>query len=310
VRDVRELSEREIAGLVREDGIEILVNVSWEARMEHLRVFADRAAPVQIELPHYPATTGLTETDYILTDQWICPDGCEGMYTERVRRLPHSYMPWRPPTEAPPVAVLPAVSNGFVTFGLFQKPAKIHSSMWDAIAEILKRTPGSRLLVHQNSRDLDDTHSAGRRLLTLRAKERGIEPDRLVFAGMRDHQAHLEVVGSCDIALDSFPYSGTTTTGDCLWMGVPVVTLAGDTHAGRVSYSQLSRVGLQEWVAESREAYVEIAVGLAGNVTVLGAIRSGLRARVQSSRLIDERAVMEGIEREYRAIWKEQEKTQ
>ena len=305
LRDARRLPLEELARMIYADRIDILVNLSWEFRHRHVAVFGHRAAPVQIELAHYPGTTGHPDTDYILTDEWICPAGREEMYTEGVRRLKHSYMAWDPQTVAPKVSASPASSNGYCTFGLFQRPAKLNAAFWDAVGEILRAEPSSRLLIHQNSDELERVSSATRTALERQLSTRGVNPDRASFVGARSHAEHFAVVGKCDVALDSFPYNGTTTTGDCLWMGVPVVNLVCDTHAGRVGYSMLSRLGLEAWAAGTTASYVETALQLARDFKGLAQTQRSLRKRMRESVLTDVRTVMSGIEAEYRYIWRE-----
>jgi predicted O-linked N-acetylglucosamine transferase (SPINDLY family) len=304
VRDVRLLPPNEIAQRVRSDDIDILVNVSWEFRHRNVSVFSDRAAPVQIELPHYPATTGHPETDFILSDKWICPPGMEDMYSERACRLENSYMPWILPEPAAPVTELPSLSAGYCTFGLFQKPSKLNPAVWDAIAELLRLVPSARLLIHNNSGDIEQPASALRARFANELHRRSITPERVAYVGVRGYAEHYRTIAAGDIALDTFPYNGTTTTGDCLWMGVPVVTLSCATHAGRVGYSMLSRLGLEELAASTTAEYVELATRLAGDLARLATLRHGLRSRMQDSVLTNAPAVMSGIEREYRSIWR------
>ncbi len=304
VRDVRGWTTHQIAGQIQADGMDILVNVSYEFRQRHTAIFGHRAAPIQIELPNYPATTGHPETDFIFSDGWICPDGYEHMYSEKVRRLDHSYMAWTPPPSTPAVTSLPVATNGFFTFGLFQKPSKLNASVWDSVCDILHRIPTARLLIHFNSRDLDLPGSRMRVRLSGEIQSRGIDVNRIAFVGTREHIQHLETVAQADIALDTFPYNGATTTGDCLWMGVPVVTLACETHAGRVGLSMLSRVEMPHLVASTAAEYVNIALQLAADEPSLSRLRAALRQKMSVSSLTDARAAMSGIEREYRLIWR------
>lgn len=304
-RDVRSMSTEEIAREVRANGIDILVNVSWEFRNRNLAVFGHRAAPIQIELPHYPATTGHPETDFIFLDRWVCPPGEERMYTERVCRLDVSYMPWVPPNPVPRVTEPPFQATKHCTFGMFQKPSKMNSQVWDAIAEVLQRIPSAELLIHNNSNDLDDPDSELRRRYAEELRARNIAGQRVRSIGVREHEEHFRAIAECDIALDTFPYNGTTTTGDCLWMGVPVVTLACATHAGRVGSSMLGRLGLEDLVAHSFAEYVDLAVRAAEDTKRLETLRYSLRNRMENSPLTNARAVMSGIERQFRAIWQD-----
>lgn len=304
-RDMRSMSTEEIAREVRAERIDILVNVSWEFRNRNIAIFGHRAAPIQIELPHYPATTGHPETDFILVDRWVCPSGEEWMYTEKVCRLDESYMPWVPPQPAPCVTEPPFLATKHCTFGMFQKPSKINSQVWDAIGEVLRRIPAGRLVIHNNSNDLDDPDSELRRRYTEELRARDIADERVRYIGVRDHEEHFRAIAECDIALDTFPYNGTTTTGDCLWMGVPVVTLACGTHAGRVGSSILGRLGLEDLVAQSFSEYVDLAVRTAEDTRRLKTLRYSLRNRMENSPLTNARAVMSGIERQFRAIWQD-----
>lgn len=312
LRDMRRQSTAVIAEQVRADSIDILVNVSWEYRNRNIAVFGHRAAPVQIEIPHYPASTGHPEADYVITDKWICPPGEERMYSERVCRLENSYMPWLLPEPAPPLTSSPCSSAGYCTFGLFQKPSKLNRPVWDAIGELMRRVPSSRLIIHNNSSDIERSDSPLRRRFTEELCRRGIAPDRFSFVGMRDYASHFCTIAASDIALDTFPYNGTTTTGDCLWMGVPVVTLKCPTHAGRVGYSMLSRLGLGEFVASTASEYVDFAARLASDPKWLAELRFSLRDRLQSSPVKSATVVVSGIEQEFRNIWQrlcEQENT-
>ncbi len=304
-RDARGRTPREIARLVRKDRIDILVNLSWEFRHRHLAVFACRPAPACVELPFYPATTGSSDTGFIFTDEWICPPGQESMYVEQVRRPRHGYLLWEPPPSAPDVSPLPALRHGCCTFGLFQRPAKMNQAVWDAVGRILRDSPSSRLLIHHPSAALDIPGSATRHSLEQQLSSRGVDPARITFAGVRDNSAHLALVTTCDMALDTFPYAGTTTTFDCLWMGLPVLTLACETHAGRVGHSILSRLGLDAFVAHCEEDYVKAAVRCSSDFATLSDIRQGLRQRLRSAVFMNPRLVMDGVEREYRGIWHE-----
>jgi protein O-GlcNAc transferase len=303
--DVRSMSVEEIAREVRANDIDILVNVSWEFRNRNIGVFGHRAAPIQIELPHYPAASGHPETDFILVDRWVCPPGHERMYSETVCRLDESYMPWVLPSPAPHVTEPPCLGAKHCTFGMFQKPSKFNPLLWDTIAEVLHRVPSAELLIHNNSNDLDDPASDLRKRYAEELRIRGIASERVRYIGVREYEEHFSAIAECDIALDTFPYNGTTTTGDCLWMGVPVVTLAGATHAGRVGYSMLGRLGLEDFAAHSTVEYVNLAVRLAEDTKQLEALRYSLRDRMEKSPLTNARAVMSGIERQFRSIWQE-----
>jgi protein O-GlcNAc transferase len=302
-RDVAHLGDEALAARIREDQIDILVDLSGNFDDHRLSVFFARPAPVQAAFPHYPSTTGVDEIDYLFTDRWTTPEGCESEYIERLYRLPSGYVVYRPPTGLPDVDHLPAYANGFVTFGMFQRPGKYHAETWDAVGAILMQVPGSRLLVHFQSSDLDMEGSAQRERLMAPLRSRGVDPGRIFFRGSRPVEQHLRVVAEADIALDSFPYNGQTTTCDCLWMGVPVVNLRGSSHVSRVGQALLERAGLGHLATRSLDEYVCSAVSLAGDLESLASLRAGLRSRVSGS-LGDGARLAAEIEEGYRWMWK------
>jgi predicted O-linked N-acetylglucosamine transferase (SPINDLY family) len=297
------LTDAQIADLVREDAIDILVDLSGHYEDNRLAVFVAKPAPIQVSFPNYPGTTGVDQIDYIFTDQWTTPDGCEHEYVEHPFRLPGGYLAYDLGIEAPSCGPLPALANGYVTFGLLQRPGKYHSLFWDAVANILHRVPRSRLLIHFTSSDLDEDVSAQRQRFRTLVEGRGINPNRLVFRGARPLLDHLRVVAEADIALDSFPYNGQTTTCDCLWMGVPVISLRGSSHVARVGEGLLERIGLRDLSANSIEQYVATAVRLANDFDRVSSLRDGLRARSREH-LANGRRLAREIEAAYRFMWK------
>ena len=302
-RDVSQLSTSSVAEAIRADGIDILVDVSGHFPFGSLPVFALRPAPVQVSNANYPCTTGLSAMDYILTDEWTCPLGHEGMYTETPVRVPSGYFAWEPQVESPLQPELPALANGSVTFCLLQRPPKINGPVLDALAGILCQAPDSQLLIHQGSRDLDnlDGSTAQRYIRELGA--RGVDRSRLRFQGGVPLDRHLKLLSTADIALDTFPYSGQTTTCESLYMGIPVVTLTGDTHASRVSASILHRSGCGDCVVDTIPGYVNKAVHLANDLPALARKRSLLRSRFLSSPVCDPGLVTRDIEHAFREMW-------
>jgi predicted O-linked N-acetylglucosamine transferase (SPINDLY family) len=303
-RDIAHLDDEALAARIREDRIDILVDLSGNFDDHRLGVFFERPAPVQAAFPHYPGTTGVDEIDYIFTDEWTTPAGTEDEYTERVYRLPSGYIVYQLASDPPEVNPLPAHTNGCVTFGMFQRPGKYHSETWDAVASILHQVAGSRLLFHFQSLDLDVEGSTQRERLTEPLRSRGIDPSRILFRGSRRLEEHLGVVAEADIALDSFPYNGQTTTCDCLWMGVPVVSVRGSSHVSRVGQALLERAGLGDFAAHSLRDYISLAVRLAGNLETLAALRAGLRSRACDALGNGARLAAE-IEDGYRWMWKQ-----
>ena len=305
-RDATKLSEQSIFELIRSDRIDILVDLSGQYPHHGLRIFAMRPAPVQVTIPIYPSTTGLAAIDYVFTDRWTCPRGSEAQYSERVFRIPTGYFAYEPPAVAPDrIAPIPAERNGFVTFGMFQRPAKTNSTFWNVVARTMEQIPASRLLIHNPDRELDVEHSAAREFFVRHLSSFGIEEDRLIFRGAMPLREHLECLETVDLVFDTFPYNGQTTTCECLWMGVPVITLEGDVHVARVGTAILERVGLGSMIARTLDEYVEIASRLAIDLRTLRALRCGLRSRVKASSLSDGRLITREIETAYRDIWRQ-----
>jgi protein O-GlcNAc transferase len=302
-RDVHGLTDEQVADLVQQDRIDILVDVSGHFPYGRLGVFMLRAAPVQVEYLNYQATSGLADMDYFLTDEWTDPAGLtEEHYTEQLCRLPSGYLAYLPPEDAPAVSPLPALRNGYLTFGLFQRPSKTNDGVWDAVAQSLLHVPRSRLLVHYVTRDFDNPNSRVRRSIREALASRGVDEQRLEFKGALGMSEHLACVAHADIALDTFPYNGQTTTCECLWMGLPVITLTGNSHVSRVTHAILHRVGLGDWATSSIQEYSEIATRV--ELNELAELRAGMRERLADSSLLDGGRVTREIEQAYRSMWR------
>jgi predicted O-linked N-acetylglucosamine transferase (SPINDLY family) len=240
--------------------------------------------------------------DYRLTDALADPeDKMESPHDEKLLRLPVCNWCFGEPDDSPPVRALPAGVGGSVCFGSFNNLAKVSPDVLEFWAGILKAMPSSRLMV--KSRGLGEP--SVRRRITQYFVSRGIDTERLELRGHEpDAISHLEAYNRVDIALDTFPYHGTMTTCEALWMGVPVVTLAGCTHVSRVGVSLLRCAGLPELIAQSTEEYVSIAIGLAKDVPRLAELRSGLRRRIKASPLMDAPRFACDIEAAYRQAWR------
>lgn len=300
-RDIHDLKDDAVADRVRADGIDILVDLAGHTAHNRLLVFARRPAPVQVTYLGYPNTTGLTAIDYRLTDGIVDPDGEESFYTERLLRLPGCFLCYQPLDDAPPVSALPALGPRHITFGSFNNLAKIGPDVVALWARLTAAVPGARLLVKNPS--LTDGATRERYYAAFAAA--GLEKDRVELVGHTPTQAeHLALYARVDIALDTFPYNGTTTTCEALWMGVPVVTLAGARHAGRVGTSLLTAVGHPEWIAATAEGYLATAARLAADLDRLQTVRAGLRADVAASTLCDAAGFARRIESAYRDIWR------
>lgn len=295
-RPVAGVDDATLARMIREDGVDVLVDLAGHTAGNRLLAFARRPAPVQVSWLGYPADTGLSAISHRLVDSTTDPEDGDA----RVVRLPRGFLCYGPPGDAPAVTPLPALAAGRVTFGSFNNLNKVNPAVIALWASVLHRVPGSRLLL--KSRPLADPHTA--RMVRDRFATHGIAADRLELRGWTESaQAHLAAYGAVDIALDTFPYGGTTTTCDALWMGVPVVTLRGDRHAARVGASLLARLGLDGLAADTAPAFAAAAAGLAGDLPALERLRAGLRARMAASPLCDAHGFARQMEDAYRALW-------
>jgi predicted O-linked N-acetylglucosamine transferase (SPINDLY family) len=297
-RDVRKASDEDLAGMVRRDGIDILVDLAGHTSIARMGTFARKPAPVQVNFQGYPNTSGLTTMDYRITDEWADPHGAtERWHTERLVRLPGGFLCFRPEGSAPAVAKTPCLGGKTITFGSCSKPAKWNGAVIGTWAAILRQVPDSRLLLHHST-----TGSAQTRVLEAFFSH-GIAPNRIGISGALDWKAHWEWFHQVDVALDPFPYNGTAGSCETLWMGVPFIALAGRTHVARVGVSLLTRIGLERLVARDEGEYVALAVQMCGDREALAGLRSGMRRRLRSSTLLDGRAFTRGLEEAYRQMW-------
>lgn len=302
-RDTSKLLTSEFIDAVLADRIDIAIDLTGHTGNNRLDAFATHLAPVQVSWLGYPGTTGLPAIGYRITDAIADPVGASDQeHTETLIRLPRTFLCYRPPEEAPAVASTPALEGKPFTFGSFNNLPKVNHAVIDAWAEILRRAPGSRLLL--KSRALNCQEPADRVLHAF--AERGVDAGRIELIGWQaDPGDHLRLYGRIDLALDPFPYNGTTTTCEALWMGVPVLTVRGDRHAARVGGSLLAQVGLDSFVTESRGDYIARAAALAAAPAELAAIRENLRARMAGSPLCDAAAFARDIEAAYRTMWRD-----
>ena len=291
------LSDAQAAELIRQDRIDILVDLAGHTANNRLLVFARKPAPVQVTWLGYPNTTGLDTIDYRLTDSFADPSGSTDLHcSEKLFRLPACAWCFEP-SASPAVA---GRREGPITFGCLNNFAKITGPMLALWGRILQAVPESRLLVKSASFGNASVRQRVQQILG----ELGIAPERLELRGYEaDYGGHLALYEQMDIALDTFPYHGTTTTCEALWMGVPVVSLAGGSHVSRVGVSLLANVGLSDLAATSPEEYVSIAVKLAGDLPRLTHLRSTLRERMAASSLMDAPRFARDIEAAFRQMW-------
>jgi len=285
---------------ILEDRVDILFDLAGHSAGNRMGMFARRAAPVQMSWMGYVGTTGLDAMDYLVTDRFQTLSGTEDFYSERWLVLPDDYICFLASPTAPPVVPSPALVNGFITFGSFNNPAKLTDETLDLWSRVIGAVPESRLLLAY--RGFDDPGIQGDVCSRLGAS--GIAPERVAFKTFTYHEEFLGGYGLMDIALDTMPYSGGLTTCEALWMGVPVLSLAAQSHfAGRHSLSHLSNAGFPGWVVESAEEFVSIGVDLASDIQRLAQIRKTLRQKVSAAPLCDQERYARGVEEKLSMAW-------
>jgi len=297
-RDVRRLSDEQLAAGIREDRIDVLVDLSMHMLGNRLLAFARRPAPVQVSYLAYCGTTGLKAIDYRLTDSYLDPPGGdESCYAEQSVRLPDCYWCYRPVLDTPPPHEPPSAASGRVTFGCLNNFCKLSAETRDAWGRLMAAVPASRLLLHAHAGSHRDRVRG-----TLAAA--GVDPQRVEFVDLLPTREYFGVYRQIGVALDPFPYGGGTTTCDALWMGVPVVSLAGRTAVGRAGLSILSNLGLADLVAHDVEQDVQLAAGLAADLQRRAELRATLRTRMQGSALMDAPLGARHVEQAFRQIWR------
>ncbi|HIC65938.1 MAG TPA: hypothetical protein EYO87_08070, partial [Paracoccus sp.] len=265
-----------------------------------LKLFAAKPAPLQITYMGYCNTTGVRAIDYILSDHLIDPAGQDEFYSEKLLRLPRSICCYTSPDYAPAVKTGAATPGATVTFGCFNNLTKFNAEVVALWSKILGAAGDARLVL--KCKQLGD--DAMRQRVGDMFRTQGIAAERLDLRGQSAHPDLLAQYNDIDIALDPLPFAGMTTTCEALWMGVPVVTLAGGSRAGRVGVSILSAVGLEEFIAETADAYVEIAARLAADKARMAELKASIRGRMAASDLCDTEAMARAVEDAYRTIWR------
>ncbi|WCJ34262.1 Tetratricopeptide repeat (TPR)-like superfamily protein [Euphorbia peplus] len=299
-KDIYGIDEKKVANMVREDNVDILVELTGHTANNKLGMMACRPAPLQVTWIGYPNTTGLPTIDYRITDSLADPPDSKQKHVEELVRLPECFLCYTPSPEAGAVCPTPALANGFVTFGSFNNLAKITPKVLQVWARILCAVPNSRLVVKCKPFCSDNVRQ---RFLTL-LEELGLESLRvdLLPLILLNHD-HMQAYSLMDISLDTFPYAGTTTTCESLYMGVPCVTMAGAVHAHNVGVSLLSKVGLGHLIAKNEDEYVQLALQLATDVTALSNLRMSLRDLMAESPVCDGSKFTLGLESAYRNMW-------
>lgn len=298
-RNVCGVSDKILNKMISEDEIDILVDLTGHSANNRLLVFARKPAPLQVTWAGYVGTTGLSAIDYLLTDVYSTHENEEHYYSEGILRMPDGWLCYDPPSYAPLVGPSPFMRKEAVTFSSFNNPAKINEDVVSIWARILHGVTNSTLFLKYRS--MDSTANT-ERLMALFAAS-GIPQSRLVLEGASPHEDLLGLYNEVDIALDPFPYSGGLTTYEALWMGVPVITVPGETFASRHSLSHLSTLGLQELIARNNDDYVKLAIELANDGERLAGLRAGLREKMRHSPICDGKKFAIGFAEIMRDIW-------
>jgi predicted O-linked N-acetylglucosamine transferase (SPINDLY family) len=300
-RDVFNLSDEKIAEMVRDDQIDILIDVAGHSAFNRLLMLARKPAPVQVTHQGYAATTGLTAIDYRITDLLSDPPGVNDSHcSEKLIQLPQTAWVYRPPPDATDVAPLPALTTGTITFGSQNYLGKLTDTILECWMRVLREVPDSRLII--KSKGATSTLFS-ERIAGFRERHQ-IATERVQLIDFVPQNEHYQHFGKLDISLDSYPYSGTTTTCESLWMGVPVVTLYGNGHLSRVGLSLMTSMGLPELAAGNADDFVTAAKNLASDIPRLAALRAGMRQRMQQSPLGDGPGLARNLESIYRSIWR------
>jgi len=295
------LDDAALAERVRADGIDLLIDLTGHTGRSRLLAFARKPAPLQLSWIGYEGTTGLAAMDWLIGDRHVTPREADTLCSEQVWRLPFGFQCYFPPRDVPEVSPPPVLKNGFITFGSFNKPAKLNAGVLDTWAALLQNVPDARLLL--KSAAFADTGLCA--LFRQRFAQRGVASERLLFRGASGYVEAMGEYADVDIALDPFPFSGGATTCDALWMGVPVVTLRGQTFAANHTVSHLNAAGLAQWVAASQASYVALATALARDVPGLADWRRQQRGLMAASPLCDARSYMTHVGLVLRNLWRD-----
>ncbi len=301
---VANLNDEQLCEKINNDQIDILVDLAGHTGNNRMPVFAQKPAPIAVSYLGYPNTSGLDTIDYRLTDAIADPPGLtDRYYSEKLVRLPNGFLCYHPPEKAPDILIRDNGRN--IVFGSFNNLAKLTPKVIEVWAKILATVTNSRLLL--KSRSTADPYTRSR-LIGL-FQQQGINQNQLILQGhINGNMDHLNMYNQIDIALDTFPYNGTTTTCESLWMGVPVITLCGNIHASRVSASLLSQLNLDEFIAEDVKGYVDKAIKYSSMPDLLDQLRSELRSTMRRSTLLNGKLFTKNIEVAYTEFWRHYQK--
>ena len=299
-RPIADQSDDDVVRRIQRDKIDILVDLSGHSDGHRLEVFRRKPAPVQMTWLGYVATTGLKEIDYILADSFTLPTSEESFFTEAPLRLSHTHFIFQPPETSPSIQSPPMMKHSGITFGCLNNIRKLNEDVIGVWSRILHAVPGSRMIIKYPQLSVDYIADSVKEFFY----RNGFEEEQLILLGQTSHGEHLAAYNLIDIALDPFPYSGTMTTLETLWMGVPVITLDGTRWPSRVGTSILSTIGLPDMIAKTPSDYIEIAVTLARNKDELSSLRRNMRIMLKSSPLCDTNRFTRTLENLFQDAWK------
>ncbi len=295
------LSDTEVSQMIINDQVDILIDLAGHTANNRLTMFAGQPAPVQASYLGYPNTTGLRSIQYLITDHHCDPaPEMDAYYSEELCRMPNAFFCYQPPENCPTVSPAAVLKNGYVTFASYNNLAKIGEEVVKLWCDVLKAVPGSRLLFQCLSLNDPPTRTRYERLFVTH----GIDTDRIDFAAAKDFDTYLSGHADVDIVLDTFPWNGHTVSCHALWMGVPVITLAGNRHASRMGVSILTNLDLNHCIANSEPEFITAAASLGQDTQQLARLRQELRLRMQASKLCNGNEFTQNLEQRYRSMWR------
>jgi predicted O-linked N-acetylglucosamine transferase (SPINDLY family) len=293
------LSDEALAKQIHSDRIDILIDLAGHTAHNRLPVFAWKPAPVQVSWLGYFATTGVAAIDYLIADPWTLPPSEEVYFTEKIWRLPETRLCFTVPDVQVAVSPLPAIENDYITFGCFNNLAKMNDAVVSLWARILHALPTSRLFL----KSIQIAEASLREEIYARFSAHGIDADRLILEAYGPRADYLAAYQRVDIALDPFPFPGGTTTVESLWMGVPVLTLAGERFLSRQGVGLMMNAGLPNWVATDPDDYLARAMAHASDLKSLATLRAGLRQQVLASPIFDAPRFAQHFAAALRGMW-------
>lgn len=301
-RPIYKLNNKELRTIIKKDNIDILIDLSGHTASTRLELFAHRSAPIQITYCGYPDTTGLSNMDYRITDNIADPEGSDKFYTEKLIRMKKCFLCYRPAKDTPKIIPTPAIENGYITFGSFNHLSKLSDETIELWSKLLIKNKNFHLILKAKQ----FTDEKVKDTIINKFVKHGVAFNNIkLISHVSGHKEHLACYNQIDIALDPFPYNGTTTTCEALWMGVPVISLYGYNHAGRVGGSLLTNIGLKSLVTKDEESFIKTALFLSDDINRLNSLRMGLRQTLINSPLCDAKNFANELEEVFKSLIKE-----